>query len=221
MNVWARMGICALILAGVWVGSARGAVIIFPLVEEFSGATPPAALMPPAWLTVTVDDGVDDADGEVTLTLAATNLTGGEHVKVWNLNLDPALDPTKLSFSAPIQTGLFDDPGIALGQDAYKADGDGWFDIEFAFTEGGSDKRFGVGEAAQYTVTFTGVGLLMAESFDFCSQPGDSLLVAAHVGGIGESGDDSGWITVPEPATVGLMAVGFGALAALRQRRRK
>jgi hypothetical protein len=60
----------------ILAGAARGGVITFGLVEEYSGGTPPEGKVPPAWLTVTINDGTDDKDGIVALTLAATNLTG-------------------------------------------------------------------------------------------------------------------------------------------------
>jgi hypothetical protein len=42
----------------------------------------------------------------------------------------------------------------------------------------------------------------------------NGLYVAAHVGGIGVNGDDSGWVTVPEPTTMiagGLLLLPFAA----------
>ena len=47
MNIWTKASVGALILAA-WAGSAEGAVVTFPLVYEFSGATPPVASTPPA-----------------------------------------------------------------------------------------------------------------------------------------------------------------------------
>ena len=41
---------------------------------------------------------------------------------------------------------------------------------------------------------------------------------AAHVQGIGDTGDDSGWTTVPEPASATILLA--GALAVFRRRKR-
>jgi hypothetical protein len=207
-------------------GAARGGLITFGLVEEFSGATPPEGTVPPAWLTVTIDDGADYTDGIVTLTLAATNLTGSENVKEWYLNLDPSFDPENLAFAKVGKTGAFDDATISKGMDAYRAAGDGLYDIQFAFTHSGNaSKTFGAGvpmESIQYTVELSSDGMLTAASFDFLSAPAgghEPHLTAAHVQSIG-AGEDSGWITAPEPATLGILAMGmvFSLLAARRKK---
>jgi hypothetical protein len=204
-------------------GAARGGLITFGLNEEFSGGTPPEGTVPPAWLTVTIDDGADYTDGIVTLTLAATNLTGSEKVKGWYLNLDPSFIPTNLVFTTPVKTGAFRDPTISKGTDAYKADGDGIYDIEFAFDHtGNASMNFGGGESIQYTVELSSGGTLTAASFDFLSTPAGGhgpYLTAAHVQSIG-AGEDSGWVTAPEPATLGILATGtaFCFLAARRKK---
>jgi len=207
----------------VLAGAARGGVITFGLDEEFSEGTPPEGTVPPAWLTVTIDDGTDDMDGLVTLTLAATNLTGSEKVKEWCLNLDPQLTPTDLVFSEVTRTGTFDDPAIGKGTDKYAADGDGLYDIQFTFDNTGkTDKNFGPGESVQYTVQLNGSSALTAASFDFLSTPAGGhgpYHTAAHVLSIGTDAK-SGWVTTtPEPATLALM--GFGAVGLLARRRRK
>jgi hypothetical protein len=207
-------------------GAARGGLITFGLTEEFSGGAPPEGTVPPAWLTVTIDDGTDDTDGIVTLTLAATNLTGSEKVKEWCLNLAPSFDPENLAFAKVGKTGAFDDPTISKGTDAFKADGDGLYDIMFAFTHSGNaSKTFGAGvpmESIQYTVSLSSGGMLTAASFDFLSAPAGGhgpYLTAAHVQSIG-AGEDSGWVTAPEPATLGILAMGtvFCFLAARRKK---
>jgi len=218
-----------LILVLAFTGAARGGVITFGLVEEYSGGTamPPEGTVPPAWLTVTIDDGVDDTDGIVALTLAATNLTGSEKVKEWVLNLDPAFNAENLVFSKVSTTGTFNDPTISKGTNAYSADGDGMFDIEFAFEQSDkAPKQFGAGvpkESIQYTVTLSSGGTLKASSFDFLSAPKGiygPYPTAAHVLSIGE-GLNSGWITVPEPATIALLVAGGAALMARRGQARR
>jgi hypothetical protein len=63
----------------------------------------------------------------------------------------------------------------------------------------------------------------VAESFNFLSAPdGGSgpFLTAAHVQGIGPRGDDSGWVTVPEPTGLALAGLGAAVLAGGCWRRR-
>jgi len=204
----------AVALSLVLAGAARGGVITFGLVEEFSVGTPPEGTVPPAWLTVTMDDGADDTDGIVTLTLAATNLTGSEKVKEWLLNLDPVFNPTNLVFSKVSTTGTFSDPTISMGTDVYGADGDGLYDIEFAFDQTGkASNNFGAGESIEYTVKLSSGGTLTAASFDFLSADAGGhgpYPTAAHVLSIGTDAK-SGWVTAPEPAS--FLLVGLGVIA--------
>lgn len=179
--------------------------------SEYSGATPPAGAAP--WLNATFDDG--GSPGSVTLTLSTPGLTDPEFVRRWLFNLDPLLNPTLLSFSAPLEIGSFAAPTIYTGVDTFKAGGDGYFDIKFAFSNsGGPNRRFGAGDAAIYTVT--GIPTLAAASFNFESVNGPgprSFRTVAHVQGIND--EDSGWVA-PEPATMALLAM--GSLALLRRR---
>lgn len=208
----AALAVLALISSG-----AQAEVLTFELVYEFSEGVPPEG--PPPWLTATLSDDAYDTPGSVDLTLDVTNLTGSEFVFEWLFNLDPALDPNALIFSEPIKTGAFEDPTINTGENAFIADGDGLFDIQVEFyTSDGPSKRFGAGDAVQYTIT--GIPTLTASSFDFLSEQdggGQGLYpTAAKVGGIG-SHNDSGWISVPEPTTLSLLLV--AGLALMRRRR--
>ncbi len=210
------LGVAAAGLGLLIPSSARAAAITFDLVVEFSGATAPAASAP--WLTVTLDDG--GTPGSVDLTLADTNLSGSEFVFEWELNLDPALDLNALVFSAPTKTGAFTDPIINTGVNAFMADGDGLFDIQFLFDNSdGAPTRFGVGDSVDYTIT--GIPSLTVSSFDFLSVKGagqGAFETAAKVGGIGPN-DESGWIGVPEPSSLVCLCLGASLLLGRRRRR--
>ena len=193
--------------------SINAGVLKFDMSVEFSGATPPAGVSP--WISATLDDG--GTPGSVTLTLENTNLIASEFIDAWYLNLDDSLDVTDLIFSAPSKTGTFSDPSISLSQNAFKADGDGRYDILIDFAQSGPN-RFGVGESVQFTIT--GIANLLASDFNFLSAPDGGngpFLAAAHVQGIGSGGNDSGWVTTPEPGSLALL--GLGAVTLLRRRK--
>ena len=208
---------CVLLAA---IASSAGATSVsFDLTVEFSGATPPVGS-----LSATFDDGGTAGSVELTMT---SSLVGTEYVKVWLFNLDPTLDPAGLIFSALPKSGSFTDPGISTDSDNstppnLKADGDGLFDIKFTFTSGGGSDdttRFGDSDIAKYDIT--GISTLTATSFDFLSlSSSQGLPTAAHVGGIGDDGIPSGWITViPEPVTMVGVFLGLGGLAGYVRKR--
>ncbi len=220
LTCWIGAVVCGLAAMAMPV---RATIVSIPMSVEFSEATPPVGVAP--WLTVTFDDM--NTPGTVEMTLATTNLTGTEFVRELDINLNTAYDPASaLSFSAPAKIGTFANPTISQLLNGFKADGDGKYDVKFAFsTGGGASGRFGVGESVKYTITGIGpaAGLLVATDFAFLSEPDGGhgpFLVAAHVQGIGAGGDDSGWIThgIPEPATGCLLVL--SCLGFLLQRKR-
>lgn len=194
--------------------SLHAAIITYDMAIEFSGATAPAGAGP--WMRFTIADTAPDT---VSVKIDNIGLVGTEFVSGAYLNLNPALNPASLNFSLPVQVGSFALPSIDKAVNAYKADGDGFFDIRFNFANANS-QRFGVGESVTYTVT--GISGLNATDFDFLSVNGppdkNGFPAAAHVLSIGLDGEDSGWVTVvPEPASMSLLALGM--LPLLRRRR--
>lgn len=218
---WRRIGaygMAAVLVCLLISPNAQAASITYGMYEEFSGATAPESLTTP-WMTATFDDVTP---GEVTLTLATTNLTDNEYVKSWLFNFDPnpAFDLNKLGFTESGRTGDFTPSTITKIPNEYMANGDGFFDIQVLFNQSdGPVYKFGVGDAVEYTIMSTDP--ITADSFDFLSwEDGGQgeYPTASHVGGIGPIDEGSGWVSVPEPATLALLAL--GSLTFLRRQRR-
>ena len=215
-----------LVLFAVGLGFARApaaqATVTFNYDYTFSG-TSPAGTAP--WLTATFEN-LPQTD-YVRLTMRTAGLVEAEFVSGWYFNLDPYVTPVHMSLAPtnpvpPDATPFLLSPPTGLN--AYKAGGDGYYDIKFVFPTAFGPQRFSAGETV--IVDFHAAGLT-EDYFRSLSAPGgDSefgpFLSAAHVQGIGES---SGWVApaspVPEPSTLLLLASGLVSLPFLRRRLRQ
>ena len=177
----------------------------------FSGTAPEGSA---PWLLATFTDA---GANTVTLNVSAFNLSGSEFVRSLYFNNINA--PT--SFSYDFTGSTAPTPGVSQGLDAYKADGDGKYDILFAFPTSGD--RFTSGEVFNAALTGTG---LTATSFNSLSLPAGGAgtwLAATHIKSIGTA-ENSGWVagtlnTVPEPVSTVLFLVGGTTLAIRRYRK--
>ena len=212
------MGAAALLMSA---GVASADTVTFNLTSEFSGAQQPEG---------SVSISFTDVAGGVQLTITAALVTGGasgsaaEFLADLAFNLDPSLDPTALGFAKTGGSGTIgSDPAITTGVDHYQADGDGKYDVRFAFDTAPPGDRFDLSDTLVYKITSTET--IDAHSFDFLSAPAGGhgpFPAAAHVLGIGEDGAGSGWITVPLPQPVwyGLAGLGLaGAVSVIKRRR--
>ena len=211
-----------LLLLGVALCVARAptaqAMVMFNYDYTFSG-TFPAGEAP--WLTATFENLQTDY---VRLTMSTAGLRGNEFVSGWYFNLDPYVTPLSISRS-PLDPDPADANPFLLsppaGLHAYKAGGDGYYDIVFVFPTSSGPQRFSAGETV--IVDFEAEGLT-EDYFQSLSFPGGHsksgpFLSAAHVQGIGEY---SGWVApaspVPEPSTLLLLASGLVSLPFIRRR---
>ena len=210
----------AMLAAGLAVSAAK-ADQTFGLDFNFSGP-PPGGATP--WLSATFSD----IAGGVQLTLSGANLAASEFVGGWYFNLSAALDPTSLVFTRTDAGPVVVD-GIGTGANAYKADGDGFFDILIDFQTSSGIGRFSAGDSVVYTIT--GIPGLNAAMFNYQSTLGGGNGVwytAAHIQaltngqsvwiGDGDGGGGSGGGPVPEPTTMVILA-SFAGLAVFLKRR--
>jgi len=202
--------------------TADTTVATFRYVTEYSGAYFPAG--PTPWLTATFDDG--DTPGSVQLTLDTDGLTGSEFVGsyrgkgaswLFNFNPDKNLDDLVIS-----QLSGRTADSVLKDLNGLHATGDGHLDFGFGWESG---NRLGKDEVVVFSLTMDD---LVVTDFDFLSvdgkgvDDGTGLLTAVHVQGIGMDGDDSGWVTVPEPSSFivwGLLGLAFGCMAEWRRRK--
>lgn len=172
------------VLTGVMSASASTLTYNFGAVSD---GTAPAGS--PPWLQAVL---TDTAANTVNLTLTAGNLTGDDFVTCWYLNLNPALDPTGLSFTVSDTTGSFTAPTVQTGANGFKAGPDGKFDVLLGFASSGDNStRFTSGDSISFNIT--GISGLSVEDFAWlstCAGGSGSFVSAADV----ISGQDSGWI---------------------------
>jgi len=173
---------------------ARADTITMNFNNSFSdGGAPPQGSAP--WLVAVFQDTTTN---HVSLTLTAPNLTTNkgniENAEAWYFNSTTALTIAHTGGTATY-TGA-----AAFSVDAYKADGDGWYDFVLNFQTG--DSGFTQGETATFDLTGTG---LTAANFLSQSNPlgGGSTpyYAAAHIQSTGANGNGSAWVA-PQVSSV-------------------
>lgn len=209
---------------------ANATIATFNLTTEISGATPPAGAGPNPWVQLKIDDG--NSAGTIDVEIVALNLVGTEFISGFYMNFDkPGLLPSGLSIApaggvVPSTIPVATDDTNANAQ--FKADGDGFFDIRFDYNNG----AFTAGLSSLFTITGAGI---TTDDFVAPSAPGGGngeWFAAAHVQGIGATGNDSGWIAagppevdpnieIPEPASLGIIGMGMMAMGFVALRRRR
>jgi len=210
----------AALLAAVIVAPAQAATVTFNYDLSFGAVSPDG---PAPWATAVFDDG--GSAGSVTLTMSVAASVNLADITQMYFNLDPALDPTSLLFSRIGGTGpTAANTDIDTGIDAYKADGDGLYDILFDFPPppGQNAAKFNAGEDLVYEIT--GIGGLTASDFNFFSTPDGGtgpFLSVARFQSTGFDTEGSDWVAaVPVPAAVWLFGSGLLGLVGVARRKR-
>ena len=180
-------GMCAAVGAAMMFAAGASGQVVFELDYEYSMGCYPEGMGP--WLRATF---TTVGDGEVELYLESLLVGESERAKQWDFNVDPDFDVNALMIE---QTG-----GVPaawfVGEDAFTAAGESFFDIEFQWPVDMNDMMLGAGDTATFLLSGPG---LTAESFLFMDDPFKcNVFTAAHVIGIaecdGEYGDFSGWL---------------------------
>ena len=212
----------AALIAAVAASPAQAATVTFNYTESF-GAVPPDG--PAPWATSVFDDG--GSAGSVTLTMTVAPSVNLADVTGMYFNLDPSMDPTLLTFTRDGGTGpTAANTDILMGVDAFRAGGDGFYDILFDFPPppGQQAARFNAGEDLVYTITGTGI---TADSFNFFGTPGPGagnagpFLSVARFQSTGPDQEGSDFVgAVPVPAAVWLFGSGLLGLVGIARGRR-
>lgn len=198
--------------------------ILYEFDTPFPGDPSPAGTGP--WIDASF---VNVAPGAVLLTITNVNLTSSEFVMGNGngangglfFNLNPNDNPSALDFTLVSSNGNFG-PIISTGENDFKADGDGYYDVQFDFSGDFSTE-------AEIAYLITGITNLTAADFayqSFEANNGESgpFYAAAKVQGIPGGGNSTflepgkGPITtpVPEPSPSILLAGGFSLFGVAR-----
>jgi len=164
----------------------------------------------------------DVSPGNVRLSIDALNLSPTEKITELYLNLNPSWLATDLHFDFLSGSTGVTAPLPTLGLDAFKAGGDGKYDILFRFAQQPANS-FRAGDHLSYMIS--GIGGMTAQDFVYLSMPAGGhgpFFSAIHVQGIystdvNDTGSLSAWVsptaaivTVPEPTVAALGLVLFG-----------
>lgn len=162
--------------------------------EIFSNTTHPGGS--PPWLTA----ALTDKTGGVELVVTASGLVNLEFMDSIFLNYRNASSAT-LTIN---QTAGVGNTGIGYSPDAYKADGDGRYDIRIDWPDkNNASGRFVAGSTATFFITSTASTFSENDFFALSAPEGGwgPYYAAAHIQGIGSDGSLSTWVAVPEPST--------------------
>jgi len=188
-------------------------VYYFNPTNTFSGTAPAGSL----------SATFSDVTGGVQLVLTSA-LAAGENLdpgKALYLNFDPmkASSLGSLTFTLTGNTGFAEAAVVSTGSNAFKADGDGNYDILFNYNP--STKA--LQNLTSQTYLIAGVSGISTGDFNFGSVGGalGSWNAAVHVQNTPSGGSGSGWVggsPVPIPGAVWLLGSGLIGLVGIRRK---
>src|ERR1700722_15696263 len=190
---------------------ARADSFFFQYTNVYAGSQPVGS---PAWVNSLFSDV---SRGTVQLKISANGLANGEFLSALFFNLDPSLNPNKLSFTYVTGSGGFALPIIKTGANDFKADGQGKYDIDFTFSQKTATEFTG-NDYVIYDISSSAF-TLTASDFDVLSTAAGGcyeFLTAAEISGIPGTCDTTGtgWVApggvtpAPEPHSLVLFALG-------------
>ena len=199
--------------------------IVYNFNSVFSGTINPGG--PAPWLTATFQN---DGSAGVLLTISGAGLAGSEKLDSAYFNINPVLSASipNLTFSLQSASSGLAQPQISKGEDGFQADGDGKYDMKFAFSTG--QGSFVNGDSITYLVS--GITGLTADDFAYESTSSGGhgpFYAAAHILGISPN-NSSAWVEpsagpiplismMPEPAAFGVAAAALAAVVTLRRKK--
>jgi hypothetical protein len=195
---------------------ARSGSFFFAFTNVYDGTAPIGSS---TWVSSSF---TDVTPGTVQLTISASGLVDGEFLSAVFFNLDPSLNPTKLTFKYVTGSGGFALPAITDGANFVKADGLEKFDVYFSFGQRAATAFTG-NDYVTYDITSSAYTLTAAD-FDYLSPPAGGfgpLLASAEIADIPGT-CTTGWIgpcqltPTPEPRTLSLLTLAAGLCAASR-----
>ena len=214
---------CAAIAIGLSLPGrvqAATSAFVYQFTDVFQGSAPEGT---PPWISTAFSD---ISPGVVQMTITAEGMTTAESLSSLLLNLNPTDNPKNLSFSYVSSTGSFTHPTVTTGENQFKADGDGKYDIDLSFSDKTS-KIFSTGDSITIDITSSTPGL-DALDFDALSKPsagGAGPFLAAAEFQCTTTPSITEWVApvaltpVPEPGTIGIFAAGATLLAAAKWRK--